>query len=451
LKNNPPQSLPNWLRLNATRRFDFSPDSDQSTTGEPVSLNLPHLHQAQLQMTTEAKRFNVAACGRQMGKTTLGISRIADIAQNQPCAWMAPTYKYLEEVWRHLRQVLEPITVEKSEQQHRIATRGGGSVECWSLDDPDAARGRKYRRVVVDEAALVRDLETVWQASLRPTLSVLGGDAWFLSTPKGLDSFHHLYQLGQDPLQTDWQSWQMPSSASPYITADEIAAAKRELPERIFAQEYLAQFVQLEGDGVFRGVQAVARLQPTPPQRGHQYVFGVDWGRSNDFTAISVIDVSVGEQVALDRFSNIDFEYQSERLHRWAELYHPLQIVAESNSMGGPLVERLQTGYARLVGKPRAALPIYAWTATNASKAAVIQSLALAIEQGQLTLLDDQVQTAELLAFESSVTVTGMVRYSAPSGLHDDTVIALALAHLGEGLESAPHGRSAYRFAAGRR
>jgi hypothetical protein len=434
--------------LNATPPFDFSPDSDQSTTGEPVSLNLPHLHQAQIQMTTEAKRFNVAACGRQMGKTTLGISRIADIAQNQPCAWMAPTYKYLEEVWRHLRQVLEPITVEKSEQQHRIATRGGGSVECWSLDDPDAARGRKYRRIVVDEAALVRDLETVWQASLRPTLSVLGGDAWFLSTPKGLDSFHHLYQLGQDPLQTDWQSWQMPSSASPYITADEIASARRELPERIFAQEYLAQFVQLEGAGVFRGVDAVSRLRPRDPERGHQYTIGVDWGRTNDFTAISVIDATVMEQVALDRFSEIDYELQTERLHRWCELYRPVLVVAEANAMGRPLVERLQTGYARLLGRPRAALPVWSWEATNASKAALVQALGLAIEQGSLTLLEDQVQVGELMGYEASVLPSGMIRYSAPPGQHDDTVIALGLAYLGAQREQSPvPARSHYGFA----
>jgi hypothetical protein len=180
-------------------------------------------------------------------------------------------------------------------------------------------------------------------------------------------------------------------------------------------------------------------------------VFGVDWGRSNDFTVISVIDATVGEQVALDRFSNIDFEYQAERLHRWAELYHPVQIVAEANSMGGPLVERLQTGYARLMGQPRAALPIYAWTATNASKAAVVQALALAMEQGLVTLLEDPVQIAELVAFESSTTVTGMVRYGAPSGLHDDTVIALALAHLGSQLATAQQPRSRYAFGASRR
>ena len=101
--------------------------------------------------------------------------------------------------------------------------------------------------------------------------------------------------------------------------------------------------MQIEGAGVFGGVHAVSRLPQRGPERGHQYVMGVDWGRTNDFTAISVLDATLGEQVALDRFSDIDYEYQSERLHRWAELYKPVQIVAEANSMGGPLVERLQT------------------------------------------------------------------------------------------------------------
>jgi hypothetical protein len=397
-------------------------------------------------MLEQRKRFNVAACGRQMGKTTLGIRLVAlGVQDGWPCAWMAPTYKYLEDVWRQLRQVLEPITSGKSEQQHRIATRSGGSVECWSLDDPDAARGRKYRRIVVDEAALVRDLETVWQASLRPTLSVLQGDAWFLSTPKGLDTFHALYQLGQDPLQTEWQSWQIPSSASPFIKPEELTAARAELPERTFAQEFLADFVQLEGAGVFRGVDAVARLEPQPPAQYHQYVFGVDWGRSNDFTVISIIDATTLEQVAVDRFTQIDWEFQSERLHRWADLYQPRAIVAETNAMGNPLVERLQQGYGRVYGDSRRALPMQPWLATNASKAAAIQSLSLAIENGDITLLDDQVQTGELLAYEAERLPSGMLRYGAPQGQHDDTVIALALAWLGASVPQVTT-RSSYAF-----
>jgi hypothetical protein len=397
-------------------------------------------------MIVESTRFNVAVCGRQMGKTTLGIERTArGAADGLACAWFAPTFKFLEQSWRTLREILAPVTAAKSEQQHRLDLAGGGSIECWSLEDPDAGRGRRYARIVVDEAAIVRDLEHVWQASLRPTLSVLRGDAWFLSTPKGLNYFHQLYQLGQDPLEGEWASWQMPSSASPFIHAEEIAAAKAELPERVFAQEFLAEFLALEGAGVFRGVDAVARLEPQPPAQFHQYVFGVDWGRSNDFTCISILDASTLEQVALDRFTQIDWEFQSERLHRWADLYQPRAIVAETNAMGNPLVERLQQGYGRVYGDSRRALPMQPWLATNASKAAAIQSLSLAIENGDITLLDDQVQTGELLAYEAERLPSGVLRYGAPQGQHDDTVIALALAYLGASVPQVTT-RSSYAF-----
>lgn len=419
---------------------------------QTVGITLQRPLEWQRDVMQTGARFSVLACGRRSGKSTLGQHQLIQTALGgRPAGYFAPSYKLLGEFWRELRTTVEPVTRNKSEQDHRLELVTGGVLELWSLDDPNPARGRKYARVVVDEAAMVANLLDIWQLAIRPTLTDYAGDAWFLSTPRGLNDFHQLYQLGQDPLEQAWRSWQMPTSVNPYISADEIEAARHELPERAYAQEYLAQFVVQEGAGVFRGVQAVSRLQQRGPERGHQYVIGVDWGRTNDFTAISVIDATLGEQVALDRFSELDYEFQTERLHRWYDLYHPVQIVAEANSMGGPLVERLQTGYARLVGRPRSALPIYAWTATNASKAAVIQSLALAIEQGQLTLLDDQVQMAELLAYESSRTETGMVRYGAPSGLHDDCVMALALAWQGCGLATAAQPRSHYGFTANRR
>jgi hypothetical protein len=259
----------------------------------------------------------------------------------------------------------------------------------------------------------------------------LVGDAWFLSTPKGLNDFYTLYQRGLDPLQGEWASWQMPTSANPFISQAEIDAARASMPEREFAQEILAVFLNLTGLGVFRGVDAVARLQPEPPQPGHQYVMGVDWARSGDFTVFSVMDASLMQQVALDRMTEVSYDLQVGRLYRWYDLYKPRLIVAEANSMGGPLVERLQRGYQPLVGRPQPALPVYGWTATNASKGAAVESLALAIENGAITLLDDQVQAGELRAYESSRTQTGMVKYAAPDGLHDDCVTGLYLAHLG--------------------
>jgi hypothetical protein len=372
--------------------------------------------------------------------------------EHQPAGWFGPTYKLLEESWRELKRLLGPTIVQKSEQEHRLELYGGGTIECWSMDTGDPARGRKYKRIVVDEAAMVPNLLDIWNQALRPTLADLQGESWWLSTPRGLNDFYTLYLRGQDPLERDWTSWQMPTTVNPHISAEELQAAKREMPERDYAQEFEARFLQLEGAGVFRGVGAVARLPPAGPTPGHVHVFGVDWGRTNDYTVVSVIDATLMEQRVIDRYSQVEWEFQTERLHKLAEVFHPLTIVAEVNSMGSPLVERLQRGYARLIGSPRQALPVYAWTATNASKASAVQALSLGIEQGALTLLDDKVQTGELLAFEGRMSPSGMMRYSAPPGMHDDTVIALALAYLGSQHERAtPQTRSHYAFAGGRR
>jgi len=414
------------------------------------TIRLARLHPAQAQIKAERRRFNVVALGRRAGKSKLAQDLLVDCALEQkPGGYFAPTYKLLEEFWRALKATLAEVTRDKSEQEHRLEVYGGGVIECWSTDTGDPARGRRYGLVVIDEAAMVPHLSDVWGQAIRPTLTDYQGEAWFMSTPRGLNDFHTLFSRGQDGLEPEWMAWQMPTSVNPYIAAAEVAAAKHELPERVFAQEYLGEFLSLEGAGVFRGVRAVSRLEPKPPQRGHQYVFGVDWGRSDDFTVISVLDITTFEQAALDRFTDLDFEIQTERLHEWASVYHPVQIIAERNSMGGPLVERLQRGYARLLNKARPALPVYGWDNTNASKAAAIEKLALTIERGELTLLADKVQQAELLAFESTSTVSGMVRYAAPPGMHDDCVIALALANLGAVVDPAPT-RSSYAFAARR-
>src|SRR5215472_14186268 len=124
---------------------------------QTATLTLPRPHAAQQCVIYGAKRFNVLACGRRWGKTVLGIDRvIATVLKGQPAAWFAPSYKVLLDVWRSMTELLEPVTLDKSESERRLQVIGGGVVECWSTDSMgDSARGRKYGLAIVDEAALV--------------------------------------------------------------------------------------------------------------------------------------------------------------------------------------------------------------------------------------------------------------------------------------------------------
>lgn len=394
-------------------------------------IELPALHPGQRQIRQAARRFNVAACGRRFGKTTLGITLLVEtLLQGRPAGWFSPSYKFLADTWRQMKLVLAEVIRQKSEAEHRIELITGGTLDMWSLDDPGAGRGRRYQRVIIDEAARVRHLDDAWNGSIRPTLTDLQGDAWFFSTPRGRNYFWQLFALGQDAAWPDWISWQLPTSANPYIAPVEIAAAEQQLPARIFAQEYLATFLD-DGGGIFRNVRAAATA--TPQERafpGHAYIFGVDWGKYEDFTVLTVLDVTSRAVAMFDRFHQIDYTLQMQRLQALAERFPPQAIIAERNAMGEPLIEHLQ----------RQGWPVVPFTTTHASKTLLIDLLALTLEQGTLRLLPDPALLAELEAYEAERLPGGTLRYGAPEGMHDDCVMSLALAVWG----MDGHGRVEY-------
>ena len=407
-------------RAGSRGRPPVDPDPAEST------VTLPAYHPAQAQMAGSPARFTVLAAGRRVGKTTLAIRKVSETAlDGHPAAWGGPTYKSVGETWRIFTEVLRPVTRRRSEQEKRLELTTGGVIDVWSLEEPDAVRGRGYKRFVVDEAAAIPRLEYAWQQVIRPTLTDDLGDAWFLSTPKGRNYFWDLYRLGMDPAQKEWASFRMPSDANPYLPPGEIAAAKASLPARVFAQEYGADFVS-DDLGVFRRLEEAARAPGATPQEkalpGHAYVAGLDFGRYADFTVCAVLDVSLDpvELVALDRFNQTDWQTQWTRIQAVSQRFRPAAILAERNAAGEPVLAVL-----RMLG-----LPVIDFVTSNPSKAVAVQALALAFEQDQLRLPDDPTLLDELAAFEAERLPSGMIRYSAPEGRHDDQVIALCLAYL---------------------
>jgi hypothetical protein len=287
------------------------------------------------------------------------------------------------------------------------------------LDSADTVRGRKYALALIDEAAMVPNLEEAWNAVIRPTLTDYEGGADFYSTPKGLNFFYTLFSRGDQG--GDWQSFQMPTTANPFIKDSEVEIARNELPVDVFRQEYLAEFLQGEG-AVFRNITAnLYEGEDTPSDHiGHNILAGVDWGQVNDFTAISVVCEDCRREVELDRFNQIDWNFQRERLKVTFEKWGIAQAQVELNSSGSPNFEALGD----------LGLPVTGFTMTAQSKPQVIQSLALALEKEETKWLNDPIATRELEAYEAKRSLaTGRISYNAPTGFHDDTVIARALAN----------------------
>lgn len=332
------------------------------------------------------------------------------------CWWIAPTYRMADDVWRGFKTTLAGVWQAKDEGMRRIDLPGGGVIAVRSGHDPDTLRGAGLDLAVLDEAAYLAP--AVWSAAIRPALADRRGEALFLSTPRGRNWFWGLWMMGQRPDQPHWKSWRFPTAANPLIDPTEIEDARALLPERIFREEYLAEFLE-DGGRVFRRVDEAATVEPGgAPEPGERYVFGVDWGRDADFTCIAVLAVGARRLVALERFNAVGWAVQRGRLAALAQFWQPDAIWAEANSMGGPNIEALQAE----------GLPVTPFVTTATSKGPLIEALALALERGELTLLRDPVLLEELSAYSLERLPGGHYRYRAPSGLHDDTVIALALA-----------------------
>lgn len=406
----------NTRLLNAVKAASERIKGTGNTSDNKSYREIRPLHPAQQAIAASSARFRVLACGRRFGKTSYAVEELARVAlTGQPVAYFSQTYKAVIEVWRELRAHLARHTERASEQEKRIDLKGGGVIECWSLDSPDSPLGRNYALIVFDEAAIHRSADT-WPRVIRPLLTDRKGRALFLSTPRGKNWFWELYAKGLDPLQTEWASFQYPTTANPFIDPAEVESARLDMPDRLFRQEYLAEFQ--DGDsGVFRGVQALSTLTRQGRVDGHKYAFGVDWGKAHDYTAISVLDLTTGEQVALDRFNQIDWSLQRGRVRALFDEYQPSVIWAEKNSIGDPNIEELR----------REGLPVKAFQTTAQTKKTLIERLALAFEQRTVKLLADPVQVHELESFEMRQSSAGNWQYSAPDGGHDDTVIALAL------------------------
>jgi hypothetical protein len=212
-----------------------------------IIVRRPRPHLGQKTILTERKRFNVICNGRRWGKTVLAVFLILEsILKGHPVGFFAPTPEFYEEVWDEIVDRCESIISYKNISKSSIRFSTGGSIKFWSLEKKRAGRGRKYKRVLIDEAAFAQNLQDSWTKVLRATLLDMEGDAYFFSTPNGSDDYFYLL-FNMFKKHQNWMSWRMPSHTNPKLNKDELAEIETQLPKLVFEQEYLAEFVSFNG------------------------------------------------------------------------------------------------------------------------------------------------------------------------------------------------------------
>ena len=378
-------------------------------------VRLPQLHTDQQVVVERIKnaRFVHLRAGRRWGKSHLLARMLTEAAiKRKIVGYFAPTYKLMLPVWEQARRVLRAPVADENKAERRIDTVVGGRIEFWSLDNPDAGRSRGYDLVVVDEAGLVRDLETIWREALIPTLIDRAGRAVLAGTPKGRGDFWRIYQSALDDPR--WVTIRRSTSDNPRLDPADVALLRSAMTERAARQELDAEFLD-DGGAVFRNVRGcVGEIV----RSGEAAIIGVDWGRHNDATVFIALDPQSRCVVDVERLVDVDFASQRRALVTFWQRNGRGPVLAEANSIGQPNIEELQ----------RTGLPVQAFTTTAASKPLLIDTLALALEQRTIVLPATEWLLNELEMYSVDVTSAGRMRYSAPEGSYDDGVIALALA-----------------------
>lgn len=366
-------------------------------------------------------RFFVMVCGRRSGKTLGAVYMTVEFLTTHPDTvgyWVAPTYgltrKGMRETIRFLRHGWKHLVASVNRSEKRIEFTNGAFLEFHTADNPDSLVGEGLDWLVVDEAALIGD-EEVWTGRLRPALADKQGRALFISSPRGKNWLYELFRRGEQKVE-GWGCANIPTAKAGFVAESELLDIKRDTPERVWQQEYEARFLDDGGD-VFRKVDAAA----APNAKADGYVvLGVDLAKTRDWTVIWALN-ELGEWVAFDRFQDLDWAVQKPRIvsaYRALGAHRALLDTTGMHVGGDAVLDDLR----------RDGLIVEGVNLDGSTKRAVIENAMLRFDQGAVTVPNDATVLDEFKRYTYTALPSGRDRYSAPSGQHDDIVMACALA-----------------------
>jgi len=381
-----------------------------------VTLYTPHQKQIEVHnsINNDPFKYYTLNVGRQWGKSLLAVNQALYWLFNEhkvKIGWVSPIYRQCKKVFSDIDTAFgnsQQVFKEKNKTDLIFKSHSDSTIQFYSSENYDNIRGETFDYLIMDESAW--QSEQAWTEVLRATVLVKGRKVLFLSTPKGKNWFYTLHAL--DGVNPAYKSFTMTSYDNPLINPSEIDDARLTLPDNVFRQEYLAEFID-GGAGVFKELTINDQ-----PERTDKYYFGIDWGRADDYTVLTILNRN-GQMVCCERWRQmpwLDIIVQMvKHLKHWNAIGY-----SEANSIGDPLYEQLQALY------PKAEL----FYTTSKSKQDIIEGLQVAVQNREFTSLSHEwiKKEFELFTYEYSQK-TRTVKYSAPVGFHDDGVMSCAMAY----------------------
>ncbi len=380
----------------------------------PARLTLPPLYPRQHAAIFDPARYSLIEASTKAGKTVGCMAWILDRAwtygkPGRNFWWVAPVSDQAAIAFKRIRLGLammpKPIV---NLTNKTIILPNGATLWFKSGDKPDSLYGDDVYAAVIDEASRVK--EDAWHA-VRSTLTKTRGPVRIIGNVKGRRNWaYHMARKAESgaPDMAYHKLTALDAVAGGVLSAEEVEDARRTLPDHVFRELYLAEPSD-DGGNPF-GMAAIAAcvmpLSTDPP-----ICWGWDLAKSHDWTVGIALDAA-GHVCRFERWQGP----WNDTKRRIIASTSNVPALVDSTGVGDPVLEDLQRSGGGYVG----------FKFTSTSKQQLMEGLQGAIHERRIGFPDNTIRQ-ELDVFEYEYTRTG-ARYTAPQGLHDDCVIALALA-----------------------
>lgn len=373
----------------------------------------PWLADYQLEALFCPERYAVLEATVKSGKTVGSMAWLLEdaVLRGAPGRWwwwIAPIFAQTRIAYGRMKRGLPPGQFTANETALSIHLPNGAALAFKSGEDPDSLYGEDVWGAVVDEASRVK--EESWHA-VRSTLTATRGPVRLVGNVKGRKNF--FYRLARraeagEPGMHYAKITAHDAIDAGILAADEIEDARRQLPESVFRELYLAEPSDDEGNPF--GVQAI-RACLAPLSTDEPVAWGWDLAKSTDWT----VGVGLDAQHRVSRLERFQKSWQ-DTIRVIRDLVGAVPALVDSTGVGDPVLEALQAARRNYEG----------FKFSQTSKQQLMEGLAVAIQRGEVRY-PAGVIVSELEQYEYQYSRTG-VHYSAPEGVHDDAVCALALA-----------------------
>jgi hypothetical protein len=384
-----------------------------TTIARPLDYSRPWLYAKQEAAIFCDERYSVIEASTKSGKTVGCMVWLGEKAllgkRKRNYWWIAPIYSQAKIAYKRLKDGLPRGLYIANDSAMTITLMNNGAIITFKGgDNPDSLYGEDVYAAVIDEAS--RCKEEVWHA-VRSTLTASNGHVRIIGNVKGRKNWAYQLARKAESGVPNWRYSKITAAdavAANVLKADEVAEAQRDLPEQVFKELYLAEPSDDQGNPF--GVDAIYKCV-APMSNKEPVCWGWDLAKSVDWTW----GIGLDEDGAVCRSERWQSPWE-ETLKRIVNITAGVPALVDSTGVGDAILEFLAKAGSNFEG----------FKFTSTSKQQLMERLAVAIQQQQITFPEGQLLN-ELLSFEYVYTRTG-AQYSAPSGLHDDGVCSLALA-----------------------